>query len=87
MAVVGRARMGEHRCLLHDRRGLCGLGHAIPAIQQRLDLAAGELGLAILGLEVGALVGLSATRWLVREPSRPTGSASSVQAGRCSSSG
>src|SRR5687767_11999731 len=37
----------------------------IPAIKERLDRSAGELGVAILGLEAGALVGLPAGGALV----------------------
>lgn len=30
----------------------------VPAVQERLELSAGQLGLAVLGLEAGAIVGL-----------------------------
>jgi MFS family permease len=45
----------------------------IPSIQGRLDLSAGELGLAILGLEAGAIVGLPAGGALVARLGSRTG--------------
>jgi MFS family permease len=36
----------------------------IPAIQERLDLSPGELALAILGVEAGAIVGLPLGAWI-----------------------
>src|ERR1019366_6302310 len=36
----------------------------IPAVQQKLDLNASELGLALLGVAVGALVAIPSTGWL-----------------------
>lgn len=37
----------------------------IPSVQQRLDLNAGELGLALFGVAVGAVVSIPSTGWLV----------------------
>ncbi len=37
----------------------------IPSVQQRLDLSAGELGLALLGVAVGAVMAIPSTGWLV----------------------
>jgi MFS family permease len=40
-------------------------GSRIPSIKEHLDLSAGELGLAVLGLEAGAIIGLPAGGVLV----------------------
>src|ERR1700692_3328753 len=37
----------------------------IPAVQEKLTLGASELGIALLGLAVGAVVATSSTGWLV----------------------
>ena len=37
----------------------------IPSVQQKLDLSAGELGLALLGVAVGAVIAIPLTGWLV----------------------
>ena len=53
----------------------------IPAVQERLDLSAGELAIAILGIEGGAVLGLPlggalttriGSRWTLRIDSRRT---------------
>jgi hypothetical protein len=44
-----------------------------PAIKERLDLSAGELGLGVLGLEAGAVLGLPAGGLLVAHVGSPTG--------------
>ena len=56
---------------------VCGAGFAnwvarIPVVQQKLGLTNGELGIALLGTAVGALLAMPITGWLVaREGSRP----------------
>jgi hypothetical protein len=43
----------------------------IPSVQQKLALDAGELGVALLGLSVGAVVATSSTGWLVGRAGGP----------------
>ena len=62
----GAAGAGRHdRDLLHGRLVYAAWATRIPAIKDDLGLSDGELGLAILGLEAGAIVGLPAGGALV----------------------
>jgi MFS family permease len=77
MAVVGRARMANTAVFFMTGAVYAAWATRIPAIQERLDLSAGELGLAILGLEGGAVAGLSAGGAVVTR----TGSPASLRLG------
>jgi|SRR5215207_5593390 len=71
MTVANRARLANTAVFFMTGAVYAAWATRIPAIQERLDLSAGELGLAILGLEGGAVAGLSAGGALVTRAGSP----------------
>jgi hypothetical protein len=71
-AALRRARLAVAALFLLDGVGVASWVVRIPAVQARLGLTPGVLGLALLGAALGALVAMPAAgRWVVRRGSGP----------------
>src|SRR5919199_4406488 len=68
---VARARAAATAIFLLTGTVIAAWSTRVPAIQERLQLSAGQLGLAVLGLEAGAVAGLPAGGALVARAGSP----------------
>jgi MFS family permease len=72
VGALRRARIAVAAIFFLNGAGVASWVVRIPAVQQRLGLTPGVLGLALLGSAVGALVAMPlAGRWVVRRGSGP----------------